>query len=165
MKIMGAIYNSIPTQLALELQAAFGLHAFVETGLGQGTSALWAEKHFDMVVSVEIDKELVDKFLVDYPASKVIVVCGDSAIEMIEIATNLKTPALFWLDAHTDEYTPVLSELAAINFSPLPHVIMIDDWRLFGTFPRWANQEKVITFATNKTRKVYDVDDVLVIMP
>jgi hypothetical protein len=151
--------------LALELRDAFSLHAFVETGLGQGTSALWAEKHFDMVVSVEIDRGLVYKFRYNYPSGQVIIACGDSAELLVDVVKTMTVPALFWLDGHTDDYTPVLAELAAINSSTLPHAIMIDDWRLFGACPAWPSKEKVIELATNKTRLVYDVDDVLVCKP
>ena len=159
---MGNVNCSIPTYIALSLRDKFRLKAFVETGLGQGTSALWACQHFDMVVSIEADGELVDKFRANYPNSNAMIVHGDSAIEMIEVVNRLDIPALFWLDAHTDDYTPVLAELAAINMSPLPHVIMIDDWRLFGALPRWPSKEKVIVWATSNGRRYYDVDDVLV---
>ena len=160
---MGSIYCSIPTKLANDLRVKYGLTTFVESGLAQGTSALWAEELFDSVISIEIDRDSIARFRERNPHSEVKVVEGDSAIEMIEIVRDLKSPALFWLDGHTDDYTPVLAELSAINMSPLPHVIMIDDWRMFRTCPAWPGREKVIAFA--QRARVYEIDDVLVCSP
>lgn len=162
---MGAIHCSIPTKLATDLQQKYGLKVFVESGLAQGTTALWAESLFDTVVSIETDGESIARFKARNPKSKVQVIEGDSAIEMIEVARNLNQPALFWLDGHTDDYTPVLAELAAINLSSLRNVVLIDDWRMFGTYPAWPSKEKVIAFATMGERWTYDVDDVLVALP
>lgn len=162
---MGAIHCSISTKLATDLQQKYGLRVFVESGLAQGTTALWAESRFDTVISIEIDGNSISAFKEKNPKSKVIIIEGDSAIAMIEIAHSLSQPALFWLDGHTDDYTPVLAELAAINFSALPNVVMIDDWRMFGTCPMWPSKEKVMDFATAGKRWAYDVDDVLVAVP
>jgi hypothetical protein len=162
---MGAVHCSIPTQLATDLKHKYGLTAFVESGLAQGTSALWAEKLFDTVISIEIDSIGVATFRQRYPKSKVRVIEGDSAIEMVDVAIRLDKPALFWLDGHTDDYTPILAELAAINFSALQNVIMIDDWRMFGTCPAWPSKADVMDLATNGKRWAYDVDDVLVAEP
>ena len=162
---MGAIYYGIPNKLANDLRLKYGLTTFVESGLAQGTSALWVSRLFDTVISIEIDGESIVKFKERNPQSKARVIEGDSAIEMIDVAVGLSSPALFWLDGHSDDYTPILSELAAINFSELPNVILIDDWRMFGTCPAWPSKEKIIAFVTNGTRKVYDIDDVLIAEP
>lgn len=163
---MGAVYNSIPTKLATDLRHKYGLKTFVESGLAQGTTALWAESLFDTIISIEIDRESAELFSVRNPKSKVDVILGDSAIEMTWIVRGLILPALFWLDGHTDDYTPVMDELVAINASAFPHVIMIDDWRMFGTCPAWPSKADVIALASNGGRRwAYDVDDVLVVAP
>lgn len=162
---MGAVHNSIPTKLATDLQQKYGLRVFVESGLAQGTSALWAESLFDTVISIEIDREGVALFKARYPKSKVEVIEGDSATEMINVVQCTMSPALFWLDGHSDDYTPVMDEIAAINSSALPHVIMIDDWRMFGTCPAWPSKADVIAYATNGKRWAHEVDDVLIAEP
>jgi len=163
---MGAIHCSIPTKLADDLRHKYGLTVFIESGLGQGTSALWAESRFNAVISIEIDGENVARFRRDNPQSKVAVITGDSANEMAWIIRGIESPALFWLDGHTDDYTPILGELEAINLSQLANVIMIDDWRMFGTCVKWPSKEKVIAYATAHGRRwTYDVDDVLVVLP
>lgn len=163
---MGNVNCSIPTRLAMDLKSLFGLKAFVESGLGQGTSALWASHIFSPCISIESDHESANRFDALYPDNSVEVVVGDSGVEMILIASSLTVPALFWLDGHTDDYTPVLAELRAINSSTLQHVIMVDDWRLFDVFPKWPSKQAVIELATNDgARGVYDLDDVLVAYP
>jgi len=163
---MGAIHSSIPTKLANELRREYGLTVFVESGLAQGTSALWAEAHFNNVISIEISAEAVYNFKVAHDESAIKTIVGDSGQEMIGIVSGLPVPALFWLDGHTDDYTPILAELSAINTSPLRHVIMIDDWRMFGTCPAWPSRESVLEFAINGVaRKAAEIDDVLVVTP
>jgi len=164
---MGAIHCSIPTKLADDLRRKYGLAVFVESGLGQGTTALWAEYRFDTVISIETDGYSIEKFIARNPKSKVVTIEGDSAIEMTRvIRVHLDNPALFWLDGHTDDYAPILGELEAINLSLLANVIMIDDWRMFGTCAKWPSKEKVIAYATAHGRRwAYDVDDVLVVEP
>jgi hypothetical protein len=162
---MGAVHSGIPIKLATDLKHKYGLTAFVESGLAQGTSALWAERLFDTVISIEIDGNSVATFKARYPKSKVMVIEGDSAIEMADVAISLNKSALFWLDGHTDDCTPIMDELAAINSSALPHVVMIDDWRMFGTCPAWPSKADVMDLATNGKRWAYDVDDVLVAEP
>ena len=171
---MGAVYYGIPTKLADDLRVKYGLSVFVESGLGQGTTALWAESRFDTVISIETDGKSVARFRRDNPQSKVRVIEGDSTIEMAGITTRLQSPALFWLDGHTDDFNPIMAELAAIHLSKLPHVIMVDDWRMFGTCAKWPSKEKVIAFSTSRFiegrwttggRWAYDVDDVLVVEP
>ena len=163
---MGAVHCSIPTKLADDLRVKHGLTVFVESGLGQGTTALWAESRFNAVISIEIDGENVTRFRRDNPQSKVTVVTGDSANEIAWIIRGIESPALFWLDGHTDDYTPILGELEAINLSPLANVIMIDDWRMFGTCAKWPSKEKVIAYATAGGRRwTRDVDDVLIAEP
>jgi hypothetical protein len=163
---VGAIHNSIPTKLANDLRVKYGFTVFVETGLAQGTSALWAEHFFENVISVEISAEAVYNFKVAHDESAVKIVMGDSGQEMVGIVSGLPVPALFWLDGHTDDYTPILAELAAINTSTLRHVIMIDDWRMFGTCPAWPSRERVLEFAANDgARACAEIDDVLVVTP
>ena len=159
---MGAIYNSIPTELAERLQRAFDIKVFVESGLGQGTSALWAERHFDTCISIEIDSILVEQFKSRHTQSNVRIIEGNSGVAIAEIMSSLVTPALFWLDGHTDDYTPVLTEIASINASTLDHIIWIDDARLFNTLSAWPNYDSVIMAAKDGARRfVLEHNDII----
>ena len=163
---MGIITNSIPTWLAGALQREFDISTFVETGLGQGTSALWAERNFYTCISIEIDPALVRSFRVLHPSSAVEIFTGDSGTELAGAVENILLPTLFWLDGHTDDYCPVLEELGAINASPFRHIILIDDARLFGTMATWPTRGQVYSALWDKGRRVvFNVDDVLVAVP
>lgn len=163
---MGIIHQSIPMSLASDLQRRYKLTVFVESGLGQGTSALWAEKHFATCVSIEKDAGLVNKFRESYPNSAVKIIEGDSGFEMALLVPNIAARALFWLDGHTDDYTPVLAEIEAINASKQNHVIMVDDLRLFDVLPAWPSVSKLRIAARNGTRRfVQEIDDVLIARP
>jgi len=164
---MGIITNSIPTWLAGALQREFDISTFVETGLGQGTSALWAEHNFYTCISIEIDPALVRSFRVLHPSSAVEILTGDSGTELAgEVENIILLPILFWLDGHTDDYCPVMAEIGAINASPFRHIILIDDARLFGTMAAWPTREQVYSaLEAGGRRVVFDVDDVLVAVP
>jgi len=163
---MGIITNSIPTWLAGALQREFDIATFVETGLGQGTSALWAERNFRTCISIEIDAVLVRSFYILHPSSAVEILTGDSGTELDNVVRCSLFPTLFWLDGHTDDYCPVLAEIGAINASPFRHIILIDDARLFGTMAAWPTREQVYSaLEAGGRRVVFDVDDVLVAVP
>jgi hypothetical protein len=148
------------------LQREFDIATFVETGLGQGTSALWAERNFYTCISIEIDSVLVRSFHILHPTSEVKTQIGDSGALLDIIMEDVLSPVLFWLDGHTDDYCPVMAELGAINASPFRNIILIDDARLFGTMPAWPTREQVYSaLEAGGRRVVFDVDDVLVAVP
>lgn len=163
---MGIITNSIPTWLAGALQREFDIATFVETGIGQGTSALWAERNFYTCISIEIDPVLARSFEILHPRSTIEVLTGDSGELLARAIEDVLLPALFWLDGHTDDYCPILAELGAINASPFRHIILIDDARLFGTMAAWPTREMVNSALEDGGRRVvFDVDDVIVAAP
>jgi len=163
---MGAIYNSIPEWVAGRLQRELCLKVFVETGLGQGTSALWAEQHFSTIISIEIDQTLIDQFERNYTKSRVVLIKGDSGVELAKLMPDIALPALFWLDGHTDDYTPVMAEIAAINTSKLDHIIMVDDLRYCGLLPTWPSNEQLHEIASHSGRRtIWEFDDVLIAAP
>ena len=163
---MGSVQFGIPRELTLELKARHGLNHFVETGTLVGHTALWANQYFETTTTVEKD---IASWQRNYDAFKVErkpiwSYCEDSGEFLQRIA--LKCPCLIWLDAHTNEECPVLREIAAINKSPLPHVILVDDARLFGDLPAWPTREEVVWLLINGgKRTVREVDDVLVAEP
>ena len=154
---MGSVQFGIPRELTLELKARHHIDRFVETGTLVGHTAMWAAEHFKSVVTIDNDQRLMEVENVD-------TINGDSAgvLEFFSITA----PTFFWLDAHTNESCPVLREIAAINKSPLPHVILVDDARLFGDLPAWPTKEEVVWLLINGgKRTVREVDDVLVAEP
>ena len=154
---MGSVQFGIPRELTLALKTKYGIERFVETGTLVGHTAMWAAEHFASVISVDI--ELQGTF-----GGKVIYIEMDSA-EYLEFFA-ITEPTIFWLDAHTNESCPVLREISAINKSPLRHVILVDDARLFDALTAWPRKADVIAALENGgKRTVWEVGDVLVAEP
>jgi hypothetical protein len=96
---------------------------------------------FNKIYSIELDKKLYQNAKNIYRKDKnVKIIHGDSASQLIKVVKTLKTPTLFWLDAHYSNgltakgnvETPILKELIAISKSKIKnHVILIDDARKF----------------------------------
>lgn len=178
---MGAIHAGVPPELALFIRDTFGIKTFIETGTGDGTTALWANEHFDKVVTIDGDYKSI---LPRCPDKKFSVIIGDSPKVLAELVPNLKEACLFWLDAHwmgegsfKGEYEcPTLQELNIINMSRKNNVILIDDARYFMAPPprphddsQWPDIRTVIDWCNNKGgnewRRTYISEDVIVSVP
>jgi hypothetical protein len=122
------------------LQQKFKTTILVETGTYMGDTLYALYNEFDKLYSIELSElfyaKAVKRFR-NYP--KINLINGDSGRRLFELVPNLKERSLFWLDGHYsggltakgDKECPVYEELAAIFKSPLEHVIVIDDARLF----------------------------------
>lgn len=135
----------------------YGIRQFVETGTFEGDTVAALRAEFDHVWTIELSPELhavaVDRFASD---PGVDVRLGDSATQLPAILADLKTPTLFWLDAHFsegntalgDRESPVEVELRAILEHPVGgHVVLIDDAREFdGTrgYPTIAGVDELV---------------------
>ena len=137
---MGLYQMGPPEALVLALKKQLGIDEFIETGTYQGGTAAWAGGHFPRVTTIELSPAFHAAALVRFqPQPHVRALCGGSVAVLHEVVPALTRPALFWLDAHwsgldtagREAECPVLEEIAVINASPLPHVIMVDDARLF----------------------------------
>ena len=117
------------------------LQTFVETGTLYGDMVYAVRRQFRRIVSIELSEELAAKAqsrLREY--SHISVTQGNSAELLSEILSDLKEPALFWLDAHfsgdgtargqTD--TPIIGELGVILRTWIDgSIALIDDARYF----------------------------------
>lgn len=126
----------------------YQLKNFVETGTFLGDTTNFFKEKFDCLYTIELSVELAlraeNKFKDDKNIS---VIQGDSGEILSTIVPTLKGETLFWLDGHYSseffhegEYiitakgtknTPIEFELETILSSPIKHVILIDDARLF----------------------------------
>ena len=164
---MGCYTFGICRDKALELKAKHNLDVFVETGTLVGHTAQWAAGHFSTVITVEITKdektnEMAKENLKGL--SNVQAVVGDSA-EFME-GHEFPWPCMFWLDAHDNYSCPVLREIAAINKSPLRHVILVDDVNQFGVLQHWPTKaEAIMALVDGGRRTVYEFQDVFVAEP
>jgi hypothetical protein len=114
---------------------------FVETGTFLAETTKFMRRYFDVVFSIELNRELYQqaKYILGRHGN-IILVNGDSKTELPIILAKITAPSLFWLDAHysggitskSDEFTPIKSELLYILNHPVDgHIILIDDARLF----------------------------------
>ena len=160
---MGSVQFGIPRELALALKAKYGIGVFVETGTLVGHTAEWASKHFNQVATTDV--VVTDESRGRLMHLDNVEQCFDDSVFFLE-CLSMRETILFWLDAHTNEECPVLREIAAINKSPIPHVILVDDARLFGDLPAWPAKGEVVWLLINGgKRTVLEVDDVLVAEP
>lgn len=118
----------------------YGLKVLVETGTNDGGTPWTLKDDFEQLFTIELGErqwQAATERFAAYP--KVTCLLGDSAVVLPELVQKLHEPALFWLDghwsggstAHGPKDTPVIEELAAIFATKVPHVILVDDARLF----------------------------------
>ena len=137
---MGFIHPGVPQELVARLAQQFGITTFVETGTHKGKTAEWASGLFRKVITIEGSEkwyQATKERLAAVPNIEILF--GHSAQVLPDVVRRLEAPALFWLDAHwsgrqtagAEDQCPLLSEIAAVNASPLEHFVLIDDARLF----------------------------------
>ena len=134
--------------IILSYQQIFKTKTFIETGTFMGDTIEALKNDFDYLYSIELSEELALRATKRFEDSqKVRIIQGDSGMEIESLIQDIKEPMLFWLDGHysgefmyQDEFiktakgslhTPIEKELQLILTSDQPHVILIDDARLF----------------------------------
>ena len=130
----------------------YGLRTLVETGTYKGGTIDALSGHFQRIYSIELDDALYARARARFAGlSHVTILHGDSAQALPALLGELKDPALFWLDGHYSgpgtakgrRETPILDEIHAILAHPIPnHVILVDDARVFGTWPDYPTIEE-----------------------
>lgn len=173
---MGNIYHGIPSKLALDMKKKYNLVTFVETGTLVGKTAEWAASRFTNVYTIELSYNWFIMAKVYLRGFKnVQLLHGRSQTVLKDLAPRLRYPTLFWLDAHWSRdlgypriepsVCPVLEEIEHISKSELAHVILVDDFRLFGTERGWPTKDKVKRALEALDKKVTFSDDVFVAVP
>lgn len=128
----------------------------VETGTLLGDMIEAMKHRFTRLYSIEISPQLARKAQQRFARDgHVQIIENDSAVALKALVPTLQEPALFWLDGHYSggdtgkgtKETPIMEELDTILASGLPHVIMVDDARCFGTekdYPDMAELESFV---------------------
>jgi hypothetical protein len=167
----------------LWMRDTFNAKVFVETGTNHAETAVWASDNFDRVFTIEAFQPLYQAAVETFGSRPNIqFLDGDSRTHIRSLAGSLSEPAIFWLDAHwcgehtfgkTDE-CPVMGELEALNESEVPHLILIDDARLFLAPPpaphdadQWPDISTICKSlgAHSSNRYVAVHDDVIIAVP
>jgi hypothetical protein len=147
--------HEVKQAVILEYQKQFGIRTLVETGTYYGDMVMAQKDNFDRIYSVELGMDLwagAQKRFKSWPHIEILQ--GDSGKVLINLMSKLSGPALFWLDGHYSSgvtalgelVSPVFEEVNAILGNPtIPHVLLIDDARLFrgdGDYPTIEALEK-----------------------
>lgn len=176
--MMGNVHHGIPRKLALELRDRYGLKVFVETGSYVGGTLFWASLHFDKAIGIEINR-FYYKFTKKtcQGARNVVMLRGDSRTELSRALSLAESHALVWLDAHWSPdleaqkpergECPILDELRALNADGRPHVILVDDARLFDppVNEEWPGIGEILELLTECPRTVRVFEDVIIAEP
>jgi hypothetical protein len=142
-----------------DFQKKSKITTLIETGTFLGDMIYFNRKNFKQIISVELSDELFLKANDRFKDIKNIsLIKGDSALVLAEIVSKLNNPAIFWLDGHYskefkgfqtakgNKECPILEELEPILKSPLNHIILIDDARMFDGKNDYPTEEELYNF-------------------
>lgn len=117
---------------------------FVETGTFLGQTIYVVEPFFKNLYTVEIKEEFYSQHISKYTGTKIKFFLGDSGKVLKDIIPTISGKTIFFLDGHYsagitgkgDKHVPLYEELEQIvSLFKEKAVIIIDDFRLFGTGP------------------------------
>lgn len=180
---IGNVNWGIPESCIDVILAACRIDTAVETGTYMGSSTELLAQRCREVITIEGDQALAAAATRRLGRLKnVRVLQADSRAVLPEIVRGLQRPALFWLDSHycgrgtfgATAQCPVLDELGAVVGSALPHVILIDDARLFLSPPprvldagQWPSIDAICRTIDDGVvrRRVVIHDDVIIAVP
>jgi hypothetical protein len=116
---------------------------FVETGTYHGDTIVGMSNHFNKLFTIELSLNLYERFQKrDYDKQKIKSILGDSSQKISEVISELQGDAIFFLDGHFsscgtakgNKDVPLIEEIESINnLFKFSGIIIIDDFRLFGT--------------------------------
>jgi hypothetical protein len=131
------------------------------------------EPVFDKVYSIEFDERLHYNAKMRYSTNKLKFLLGDSSIVLPELLPTINDNVIFFLDGHWSlgitgrgaKDCPLVEEITHINnLFRNKAIIIIDDFRLFGTAPSdgictvdWVNINKddLLAIVKGRTDQVY----------
>lgn len=166
----------IKQRMILRNLELFRPRIMVETGTLLGDMIEAMKHRFTQLYSIEISPQLAKRAQQRFAADgHVRIIENDSAIALKELVPTLQEPALFWLDGHYSggdtgkgvKETPIMEELDTILASGLPHVIMVDDARCFGTEKDYPDMSELEAFvrARRPGARIFTRHDCIHVLP
>jgi hypothetical protein len=133
----------------------YNIETLIETGTYEGEMISALEKEFKRIFSIELDKTLAEKAKIIFSnCKKITIIFGDSGKKLKEVLKEVRSPCLFWLDAHYSggksargkKETPIREELKEIVKHSKEHIILINDANNFGegNYPSYEEIKKII---------------------
>lgn len=149
---------------------------FIETGTADGATCDFLHNDFDYLATIEIVPTLHNQSKVRLePFPNVELFLGDSEEVLPPLLQRLNDSCFFWLDGHfcgslearAPKDTPVAAELEIIFATRIPHIVFVDDARLFGRDPAYPTLDWVRNLATGQEidYRFSLVDDIMRIVP
>ena len=148
----------------LNIAQKFNLTTFLETGTYKGESAKIVSQYFQKVITIENNHDNYKDAVYNL---KDVINCkpyfGNSPEIMNIVLEEYSNNTFFFLDAHWDEYWPILDELKIIKNKKIKPVIAIHDFFVpdenkqakFG-FDSYNNQPLDINYIKNALNEIYD---------
>jgi hypothetical protein len=145
--------SSVKHEILRDHADRYGLHTLVETGTFRGGTIEALRDRFARIYSIELDDALYARARTRFAGvPHVTILHGDSAAMLPTVLAKLREPALFWLDGHysgpgtakaAGHETPIMEEIRAVLAHPgAGHVILVDDARVFGTWPDYPSVDE-----------------------
>jgi len=128
-------------------QKEYGYNVLIETGTFLGDMVEAQRNNFKKIFSIELQHGLAEKAKERFKGmGHIRILEGDSGRLLETILSEIREPAIFWLDAHYsggltargDNECPIFQEIDAIFATKEKHLLLIDDARLFsgtGDYP------------------------------
>jgi hypothetical protein len=158
------------TLLVRRYRRRYRLRTLVETGTYHGHMVEAVQGSFSLVYSIELDDTLYEAARRQFQDYRHIhILHGDSGQLIEEVLSQVRGPALFWLDAHFsgqgtsgEGVNPIEREVTAIlESSEKRHVVLIDDARLFtgkDAYPTLEQLQDIVRAARPEMRMSVDAD-------
>lgn len=165
-------------ELILKYGIAANLNIFIETGTYLGDTTDYMKDHFKELYTIELGEDLWKRACARFQdVHKITCFHGDSGIVLPQILDLINEPALVWLDGHYsgpptargDLDSPVKAEIECLLNDGRPHIILIDDARVFeGPEPRYTGYPPLAWVESQANEHGYDYvlsDDVIRLTP
>lgn len=180
---MGIIRMGPPTEMILELRDAYNISNFIETGTYYGNTVFWASQFFDHALTIEYSESIYNQVTGKFGHVKNIeFLYGDTRDKLKDIISKLKSPSIFWLDAHWsgdltyggNDDCPIIEEIGIINSFKYANFIFIDDARFFMSPPphphaieKWPDITVVLNAlqSTGEKKYIVIIEDVIIAVP
>ena len=108
-----------------------GIKTIVETGTYLGSTTKWFSQWADKVHTFEVKQDHFNKAKEALKGCNNITMhLGNSAYELSKVIGDLSDKTFFFLDAHWEDYNPLLDELKVIADSGLKPIIAIHDFKV-----------------------------------
>lgn len=155
--------DSVVSDTVVQLVKDLNIDCIIETGTFRGTTTAFLSETFSTlpIYTIEVDFKMylqAEANLESYPNIKMLLGSSEKVLEVL--LPQLKDKRiLFYLDAHWEEYWPLLDEFEAIRKTAKDNCcIVIDDFKVpFRTFQHdtYKDQPLDIDYIEEKMNEVY----------